>query len=193
MFRKLLLVPILLSVCMLTSWKWKKKVQNSDLSTMNHWVDSVYNSLSDDERLGQLFMIAAYSNQGASHKKEIEEAINKYHIGGLIFMQGGPGRQAHLLNHYQAISKTPLLISMDAEWGLAMRLDSTVHFPKQMTLGAIQDDRYIYKMGEEIAKHCKRVGMQVNFAPVVDVNVNPNNPVICVRSFGENKELVAKN
>ena len=192
MFKKLVVFPLLFVVCLLSSWKWKKKEHTADHSTMNHWVDSVYNSLTEDERLGQLFMIAAYSNQGASHKAEIEEAINKYHIGGLIFMQGGPVRQAHLLNHYQSISKVPLLISMDAEWGLAMRLDSTVHYPKQMTLGAIQDNRYIYKMGEEIAKECKRIGMQVNFAPVVDVNVNRNNPVIGTRSFGENKETVAE-
>lgn len=192
MFKKLLLFPLLFAVVFLSSWKWKKKEGQTDVPVMNRWVDSVYNTLSEDERIGQLFMIAAYSNQGASHKAEIEEAINKYHIGGLIFMQGGPVRQAHLLNHYQAISKVPLLISMDAEWGLAMRLDSTVHYPKQMTLGAIQDNRYIYKMGEEIAKECQRVGMQVNFAPVVDVNVNRNNPVIGTRSFGENKEKVAE-
>ena len=195
MLKKLFVVPVIIVVLvLLPSWRHKKTPNNTSLShlQMEHWVDSVYTSLSYEEQIGQLFMIAAYSNKDAEHKKEIEEAITKYHIGGLIFMQGGPVRQAHLLNHYQSLAKVPLMISMDAEWGLAMRLDSTVHFPKQMTLGAIQDNNYIYRMGEEIALHCKRIGMQVNFAPVVDVNVNRNNPVIGMRSFGEDKENVAE-
>lgn len=193
MLKKLFFVPALI-VALLVFPSWKKKKENTVAldSKMEQWVDSVYQSLSYDQQIGQLFMIAAYSNKDNQHKQEIEAAIKKHHIGGLIFMQGGPGRQAHLLNHYQSISKVPLMISMDAEWGLAMRLDSTVRFPKQMTLGAIQDNKYIYKMGEEIARHCKRVGMQVNFAPVVDVNVNRNNPVIGTRSFGENKVKVAE-
>lgn len=193
MLKKLFFVPALI-VALLVFPSWKKKKENTVAldSKMEQWVDSVYQNLSYEQQIGQLFMIAAYSNKDNQHKQEIEAAIKKHHIGGLIFMQGGPGRQAHLLNHYQSISKVPLMISMDAEWGLAMRLDSTVRFPKQMTLGAIQDNKYIYKMGEEIARHCKRVGMQVNFAPVVDVNVNRNNPVIGTRSFGENKVKVAE-
>lgn len=156
------------------------------------WVDSVYNSLSLDHQLGQLFMVAAYSNRDESHAQFILNLVKNYNIGGLIFFQGGPYRQAILTNRYQAAAKVPLLLSMDAEWGLGMRLDSTMNFPKQMTLGAIQNDRLIYKMGKEIARQCRRVGMHVNFAPVVDVNVNPNNPVIGYRSFGENKYLVAQ-
>ena len=162
------------------------------LQSEEKWVDSVFASLSPDERLGQLFMIPCWSNKDARHVRQIREVIQKYKIGGLIFMQGGPMRQAKLTNYFQKLSKTPLLISIDGEWGLAMRLDSTPQFPKQMTLGAIQNDSLIYEMGKEIAMECKRLGIQVNFAPVADVNNNPNNPVISMRSFGEDKYLVAR-
>lgn len=156
------------------------------------WVDSVYNSLSPDERIAQLFMVAAYSNKDMKHVRETRELIQKYNIGGLIMMQGGPMRHAKLVNYYQSLAKTPLLLSIDGEWGLAMRLDSTPRYPRQMALGAIQDDSLIYYMGKQIAKECKRVGLHVNFAPVADVNNNPENPVIGMRSFGENKYKVAQ-
>ncbi len=156
------------------------------------WVDSVFASLTPEERLGQLFMIPAYSNKDMKHVREVRELIQKYKIGGLIFMQGGPLREAKLTNYYQGLSKTPLMIAIDGEWGLAMRLDSTPSFPKQMTLGAIQNDSLIYFMGKEIALECKRMGIHVNFAPVADVNNNPNNPVISMRSFGEDKYQVAR-
>ncbi|WP_223808677.1 glycoside hydrolase family 3 N-terminal domain-containing protein [Rufibacter hautae] len=155
-----------------------------------HWVDSVYQSLTPDQRLGQLFMVAAYSNKPQSHIREIENLITQYGIGGVMFMQGGPVRQAKLTNRYQSLAKVPLLVATDAEWGLDMRLDSSMHFAKQMTLGALQDDRYVYLMGREIALKLKRLGIHVNFSPVVDVNSNPNNPVIGNRSFGESKEQV---
>ena len=156
------------------------------------WVEKTFNSLTAEQKIGQLFMLATYSNKGESHAQEIEKMITQYGIGGLIFMQGGPYREAKYCNRYQAKSKVPLLISMDAEWGLGMRLDSVISYPRQMTLGAIQDNSYIEKMGEQIAKECKRLGIHVNFAPVVDVNVNPKNPVIGTRSFGEDKYNVAK-
>ena len=156
------------------------------------WVDSVFNSLTPDERIGQLFMIASYSNRWKAHKDEITNLIKDYKIGGLIFFQGGPVRQARLTNYFQNISKTPLLIAMDAEWGLAMRLDSTIKFPRQMQLGAIRNDELIYEMGAEIARQCRRLGVHVNFAPVIDVNNNPKNPVINSRSFGEDKINVAQ-
>jgi len=156
------------------------------------WVDSVMKSMNADQRIGQLFMVAAYSNKGKAHQDAIAKLIQKHHIGGLIFMQGGPLRQANLTNYYQKISKTPLLIAIDGEWGLSMRLDSTMTFPRQMTLGAIRNDSLIYEMGAEIARQCKRLGIHVNFAPVVDVNNNPANPVINSRSFGENKFNVAR-
>ena len=155
------------------------------------WADSVVRKMSLDEKIGQLFMVAAYSNRDEAHKKHITALIEKYHIGGLIFFQGGPGRQIDLTNHYQSRSKIPLLIGMDAEWGLSMRLDSTFKFPKQMTLGAMQSDTLVYQMGKQIAGHCKRIGVHVNFAPVLDVNNNPNNPVINYRSFGEDRNNVS--
>jgi beta-glucosidase-like glycosyl hydrolase len=155
------------------------------------WADSVFNSLTPDQRLGQLFMVAAYSNKDLKHVKSIRDLIVKYNIGGIIWMQGGPVRQGKIANYFQSIARTPLLYSIDGEWGLAMRLDSTPRYPKQMTLGAIQDDSLIYSMGHSIGLECRRMGIHVNFAPVADVNNNPLNPVIGVRSFGENKYQVA--
>jgi beta-N-acetylhexosaminidase len=155
------------------------------------WVDSVYQSLNIRERIGQLIMVAAFSNRGAEHQAEIEKLIRDYGIGGITFFQGGPVRQAHLVNRYQSISKVPVLMAIDAEWGLAMRLDSTTRFPFQMALGAIRDNQLIYRMGAEIARQLKETGIQMNFAPVVDVNSNPANPVINYRSFGENPYEVA--
>ena len=157
-----------------------------------NWVDSVFNSLTFDERLGQLFMVAAYSNKDQKHVDEISHLIQTENLGGVIFFQGGPNRQARLTNYYQAQAKTPLFIAMDAEWGVGMRLDSVMNFPKAMTLGAIQNDELIYEMGTQIAHQFKELGMHINFAPVVDVNSNPNNPVIGYRAFGENKDLVTR-
>ncbi len=148
-------------------------------------------SLSPEQRIAQLFMVAAYSNRDQQHVKFISKLIVDYGIGGLIFFQGGPVREARLTNLYQSISNIPLMIAMDAEWGLGMRLDSTTKFPYQMALGAIQDNKLIYDMGAEIARQSRLMGIHINFAPVVDVNNNPNNPVINYRSFGENRENVA--
>lgn len=156
------------------------------------WVDSVYNQLSEDERIGQLFMVAAYSGGKNFNQEGIEKLIKAHQIGGLIFMQGGPARQANLTNHYQAMAQVPLLLSMDAEWGLGMRLDSVINFPRQMMLGASDDTALAYALGMAVAYQCKRLGVHVNFAPVVDVNNNPANPVINTRSFGENKKRVAR-
>ncbi|MBI4930279.1 MAG: serine hydrolase [Bacteroidetes bacterium] len=157
------------------------------------WSDSVFNSLTPDQRIGQLFMVAAYSND-KTDTAQIKKLIDSCGIGGLIFFQGGPRRQAVLTNYYQSKSNVKLLISIDGEWGLDMRLDSTVQFPRQMTLGAINPkaDSLIYLMGKEIARECRRLGIHVNLAPVVDVNNNPLNPVISSRSFGENKFSVAR-
>lgn len=126
------------------------------------------------------------------HVREIDNLIEKYNIGGIIFMQGGPVRQAKLINYFQKKAQTPLLNSIDGEFGLAMRLDSTPQFPRQMTLAAAGNDSLIYQMGREIGRECRRIGLQVNFAPVVDINNNPENPVISMRSFGEDKTSVAK-
>ncbi|MDT0642731.1 glycoside hydrolase family 3 N-terminal domain-containing protein [Zunongwangia sp. F363] len=156
------------------------------------WVDSVMEALTPKERIAQLIMVAAYSNRGEKHKKEILELIKEQKIGGLIFFQGDPKSQVELMNDYQQAAEVPLLGAIDAEWGLGMRLDNTLSFPYQMALGAIRDDSLIYKMGQEVARQVKRTGLHMNFAPVVDVNNNPNNPVINYRSFGEDKNNVAE-
>ncbi len=157
----------------------------------NHWVDSVFNTLNKNEKIAQLIFVAAYSNRGIQHEVAITDLIRKYKIGGLIFFQGTPQKQASLTNFYQSQSKVPLLIAMDAEWGLAMRLKHTIHFPYQMALGAVGNDTLIYEMGREIGRELRRVGVQMNLAPVVDINNNPNNPVINFRSFGMDKKAVA--
>lgn len=153
-----------------------------------HWADSIISKLTPEERIGQLFMVAAYSD--TAHHKNVEEVtklIQEQEIGGLIFFKGGPVSQAQLTNSYQGMSKVPLLIGMDAEWGLAMRLDSVPRFPFQMTMGAMNNDSLVYKMAVELARECKRLGVQEDFAPVIDINDNPENPVIGMRSFGEDK------
>lgn len=157
------------------------------------WVDSVFNSLTEEERLGQLFMVRAHSDKGPEYEQMVEDIVRKYRVGGLCFFQGTPERQAELTNRYQALSDhLPLMIAMDAEWGLGMRLkDGTISYPRQIMLGAIRDNRLIYEMGREIARQCRRLGVHVNYAPVADVNNNPANPVINDRSFGEDRNNVA--
>ena len=162
------------------------------LTDSTSWADSILLTLSEEERIAQLFIVTAYSNQGDAHKQQITDLIEHYKVGGLMFLQGGPVRQAKLTNYYQSITKTPLMIAMDAEWGVAMRLDSALSFPWPMTLGAIEDTNLIYQMGEEVARQCKLIGTHINFAPVVDVNSNPENPIINNRSFGENPEKVGR-
>jgi beta-N-acetylhexosaminidase len=191
LFSKTLLFASLMAIMAFVVKPAATKSDPDFLNSESRWVDSVMASLTPDQRLAQLFMVAAYSNKDMKHVREIRELIQNYHIGGLIFMQGGPLREAKLNNYYQDISKTPLLISIDGEWGLAMRLDSTPKYPRQMTLGAIKDDSLIYRMGQQIARECKRMNIHVNFAPVADVNNNAENPVIGMRSFGENKYNVA--
>ncbi|MDR1673637.1 MAG: serine hydrolase [Bacteroidales bacterium] len=156
------------------------------------WVDSVFNSLTFDQRIGQLFIVAAYSDKNQTHADLISEYISKYHIGGVVFFQGGPLRQAALTNRYQYLSQTPLLVAMDAEWGLGMRLDSCISFPRQMPLGAVKDAELLLRMGREIGLQCRRMGVHLNFAPVADVNSHPENPVIGIRSFGETAGEVAR-
>ena len=168
--------------------------QQSDppfLKYMNHpWVDSVMKTLTIDQQIAQCIWIAGYSNRDVSHEVEISDIIRKYGVGGIVFFQGTAGKQAELTNYYQKISKVPLVISLDAEWGIGMRIENIDKFPYQMTLGAIKNDSLIYEFGKAVALQFKRLGMQVNFAPVLDINVNAQNPVINYRSFGENREKV---
>ncbi|WP_207955528.1 glycoside hydrolase family 3 N-terminal domain-containing protein [Segetibacter sp. 3557_3] len=157
----------------------------------NRWVDSVFSGLSKEEKIAQLMIIRAHSNLGKKHVEEVSALIQKYNVGGLCFFQGGPVRQATLTNYYQDIAKTPLMISIDGEWGLGMRLDSVINFPRQLMIGAVLDAALVYQFGRAVGEQCKRLGIHVNFAPDVDVNNNPNNPVINDRSFGEDKYKVA--
>lgn len=165
---------------------------NPSSNQAERWVDSVMNTLTLRERVAQLFMVAAFSNRDQAHVDEILSLVRDESIGGLCFFQGGPVRQAQLTNFYQKNAKVPLLISMDAEWGLGMRLDSSISYPRQMMLGAADDTRLVYQMGADIARQLKRLGVHVNFAPVVDVNNNPINPVINTRAFGEDRESVTQ-
>lgn len=156
------------------------------------WVDSVYKSLSKDQRIAQLIIVRAHSNKGADHIAAVAGDIKKYNVGALCFFQGGPVRQANLTNYYQQLAKTPLMITIDGEYGLGMRLDSVIKFPYQMTVGALADTALAYEMGLAVGRQHKRLGVHVNYAPVVDINNNPNNPVIGFRSFGEDKYKVAR-
>lgn len=162
----------------------------------DHWVDSVFKTLSKKQKIAQL-MVVRVSSIGADRKvvfydNQVEEAIRKYNIGGLCLFQGGPVQQATILNRLQAAAQTPLLVTIDAENGVGMRMDSVLGLPRQMMMGAVQDRSLIYEYGRVVGEQCKRIGIQVNYAPVVDINNNPNNPVINDRSFGEDKYKVAE-
>ncbi len=167
-------------------------LQTSDSLAQQQWVEAKYGQMSLDEKLGQLFMVSIASDQSQAATDQIKSLIAKEHLGGVIFSKGGPVRQAKLSNTFQSVSKVPLLIGMDAEWGLSMRLDSTYAFPWNMTLGAIQDSSIVEKVGYQIGKHAKRLGVHINFAPDLDINTNPKNPIIGNRSFGENRDNVVQ-
>ena len=166
-------------------------VQN-DRENQRVWVDSIYSNMSLQEKVGQLFMVDIYSSDPKEKKDKVKDLIQNQYIGGIIFSKGGPKQQVQLNNEFQALSRTPLIMAMDAEWGLAMRLDSTFAYPWNMTLGAISDNKIIQKIGKRIGEHTKRIGMHINFAPVVDININPANPIIGNRSFGEDKYNVTE-
>lgn len=167
-------------------------IVEKDQVNQKKWVDSIYNNMSLQEKIGQLFMVDVFSKDPKAKIDKIDSLIKNQHIGGIIFSKGGPKRQAILNNRFQKNSKVPLIMAMDAEWGLAMRLDSTFAYPWNMTLGAITDNEIIYKVGKRIGEHTKRIGMHINFAPVVDINTNPNNPIIGNRSFGEDRDNVTE-
>ena len=162
------------------------------------WVDSVFNSLTDDQRITQLIVVRLSSIDLKTKKitwldSAVTDAVKKYNIGSICLFQGGPTRQAELINYYQSIAQTPVMIAIDGEFGIGMRmLDSVQKFPYQLTMGALQDERIVYSVGKAIGEQCKRIGIHVNYAPVVDVNNNPNNPIINYRSFGEDKYKVGK-
>ena len=186
MLKKLFFIFFLLTLFNLCGQNFDP-LRTDDYFLQEKWVDSILSSMTIDEKIGQLFMIQAYSNLDSVHENEIKEMIQKYHVGNLIFMQGTPIKQVELTNKYQSFSKVPLMIGFDGEWGLDMRLKNSYRFPWNMSLGAIQDNSLIHKFGEHIGNHARRIGIHVNFAPVVDINTNPLNPIIGNRSFGENK------
>ncbi|MCY0970606.1 glycoside hydrolase family 3 protein [Chryseobacterium wangxinyae] len=161
-----------------------KNISHSDQKKAQQWVDKTYDALSQDEKLGQLFIVALYTNKDENHISQVRNIVLNDKIGGLILMQDDAAREINLVNEFQQKSKVPLMIGMDAEWGLYQRIATAHKFPWAMTLGAIQDKNLIYQMAAKIAEDCKRMGINWDFAPVVDVNTNPNNPIIGNRSFG---------
>lgn len=164
-------------------------LQAADSVEQAQWVDSLMASLTLRERIGQLFMVAAYSNKDEQHVAQVQRLVEQG-IGGVIFFQGGPVRQARITNRLQAKARVPLMVAMDAEWGLGMRLDSTFSYPRQMLMGAHADTATVYLAAADIGRQMRRLGVHVNFAPVVDVNCNPKNPVINTRSFGDNPQKI---
>ncbi|MDC8101890.1 MULTISPECIES: glycoside hydrolase family 3 protein [Chryseobacterium] len=161
-----------------------KNTSQEDLKKAQQWVEKTYKNLSQDEKLGQLFIVALYTNKGEDYINQVRNIVTADKIGGLILMQDDAAREINLVNEFQQKSKVPLMIGMDAEWGLFQRIATAHKFPWAMTLGAIQDKNLIYQMSAKIAEDCHRMGINWDFAPVVDVNTNPNNPIIGNRSFG---------
>lgn len=161
-----------------------KNISKEDLKKANKWVDKTYKNLSQDEKLGQLFIVALYTNKGENEINTVRKIVVNDKIGGLILMQDNAAREINLVNEFQQKSKVPLMIGMDAEWGVFQRLPTAHKYPWAMTLGAIQDKKLIEQMSAKIAEDCHRMGINWDFAPVVDVNTNPNNPIIGNRSFG---------
>jgi beta-N-acetylhexosaminidase len=185
-------------ICLLLLMFFNQNIHAQNVSVLQNdntaelrWVDSVFASLSNEERIAQLMVVRA-NQPGKEYDVRIDSWISKYNIGGITFFKGKPVTQLIQTNRWQQLAKTPLLISIDAEWGLAMRLDNTVQYPMQMTLGAIDSNQLIMQMGRQIADQCKRMGIHMNFAPVIDVNNNPANPVIGMRAFGEEPLKVAE-
>lgn len=185
--KRYLVILLLFLVTAVTYAQQSYPLYVNDIPAQRKWVDSLYNGMTVDQKVGQLFMVDLFSSDPKEKIDKVRKLVKEQHIGGVIFSKGGPLRQAKLTNELQKAAKTPLLVAMDAEWGLAMRLDSTYAFPWNMTLGAIQDNRVVEQVGERIGMHCKRLGVHINFGPVVDINVNPANPIIGNRSFGEDK------
>ena len=182
---KRLSLSIIIFISQLYSAQYQpKNISNSDIKKANDWVDKTYNSLSQDEKLGQLFIVALYTNKGEEFINQIRNIVKNDKIGGLILMQDDAAREINLVNEFQSQSKVPLMIGMDAEWGVFQRIAKAHKYPWAITLGAIQDKNLITEMSAKIAEDCKRMGVNWDFAPVVDVNTNPNNPIIGNRSFG---------
>lgn len=167
-------------------------LQQADRAKMDVWVDSVYAKMNTEQKVGQLIAEVVDPRNLEAAKQEVKRLITNYHIGCLYFSKGTVANHLELVNYAQSISKVPVMVGLDGEWGLSMRMPDTPRFPKNMMLGAIQDDRLLYEYGLEMARECKAVGVNINFSPAVDVNSNPKNPVIGTRSFGEDPSNVAR-
>ena len=167
-----LYIPLFLLVVLGARGQNNPLIAKDSMAQMT-WVESQYQNMSLEEKVAQLFMVSVSSEQNDAALDRVEQLVAEEHIGGIIFMKGTPVKQARLTNKYQSKSKVPLLIGTDAEWGLAMRLDSTYAFPWNMTLGAIQDNAVVERVGYQMGKHAKRLGVHINFAPDIDVNNNP--------------------
>ena len=163
-----------------------------DKLAMNGWVDSVFDSMSPDARIGQLIVAAVTPSSNEATRDLVRRLVTQNMVGGLIYENSTMADQAEVTNLAQSLAAVPLMITIDGEWGLGMRLKEVPNFPRNLILGAIDDDILLYEYGREVARQCRRMGIQVNFAPVLDVNDNPLNPVIGNRSFGESPELVAR-
>lgn len=184
------LLLFLLSFQMISAQFQPKNWSAKEIRDADIWVEKTYNSLSQDEKLGQLFIVALYTNKGEEYIQNVRSLVKNEQLGGLILMQDDAAREINLLNEFQKTTKVPMLIGMDAEWGLFQRISTAHKFPWAMTLGAIQDKKLIYEMAAKIAEDSKRMGINWDFAPVVDVNTNPNNPIIGNRSFGSEVDNV---
>lgn len=156
------------------------------------WVNSIVDTLTLEEKIYQLFMIPAYANMDIRYENKLLKQIETNQVGGVILMRGAPTKSVRLLNKLQEKSNIPLMVAIDGEWGPAMRIDSVLSFPKAMPLGAIDNDQQLFNVGVEIAKQCRRMGIHINFAPVLDINSTYNNPIINMRSFGSNAKNVAR-
>ena len=158
---------------------------------ISNWADSLLTKLSLEQKIAQLFMLHANGkNLNEEYYKVVDSLIVNYEIGGVIFFQSGPNELKKLLTRYNDSSQIPLLAGIDGEWGVSMRLDSVQKFPWMLSMGGCVDDDLIYRFGKEVAFQFKELGLHINFAPVVDINNNPENPIIDRRSFGSDKQLV---
>ena len=192
MFKKrdILFFTFYLFTAVLTAQTETNLYRQADKTELNPWVDSVYNSLSLDEKIGQLFMPVVESK--SSWKTKIAGYINNQKIGGVLFSKGTLAMQAEMTNYLQSIAKTPLFVALDGEWGLSMRLRDAPRFPRNLITGAIHDEETLKQYGKEVARQCREMGIHINFAPSIDVHSNPDNPVIGSRSFGELPANVAR-
>ncbi len=192
MTRFFILITFILSCSLSYSQQTPNLYKNVDQTKMEAWVDSVFDSMTLDERIGQLFMIVTDPGRDSNTTNRVLKYIENQKIGGVLFAGGALSDQAASTNLYQKNSRIPLLISFDGEWGLAMRLSETPRFPKNILLGAVTDNQLIHNYGEEMGRECRKLGVHINFAPVLDVNNNPSNPVIGTRSFGESPQDVSE-